>query len=113
MAQALLSAVGIARRAHRRRCLGPRERYLASHFLRHLLDVVMLRAMMMMFYLIGNGKGPRGRDDEHNVTGDYYRRSRRGAQAGVFHRHALRARRWARRSWGAVDTHVLPAVVHG
>ena len=78
MAQALLTAVGLG-------LLGlvgtPCSACLAAPTIsRHIsfgifsTMLTLLAHSMMMFYLIGKGKGGQGRDGRAQLTGDYYRR---------------------------------------
>ena len=76
--------------------------------------ITLLAHSMMMFYLIGKGKAVKDAMSEHGVTGDYYRRVA-AARKPVFSigTLAMAVTMVAAILGASVDTHVMPAIVHG
>jgi len=117
MAQALLSAVGLGLLGMVVAVfLGLRGTDISRHITFGIFStmVILLAHSMMMFYLIGKGKAVKDAMQEHNVTGDYYRRIA-AARKPVFSigTFAMVATMVAAILGASVDTHVLPPIVHG
>jgi hypothetical protein len=116
MAQALLTAVGIAlagltATAYFGLSGGDVARHISYGFFSSL--ITLLAHSMMMFYLIGKGKAVKDAMAEGQLTGDHYRRIA-AARKPVFSigTLAMAVTMVAAILGGGVDTGVLPPMVH-
>ena len=116
MAQALLTAVGIAvaglvATVYLGLIGGDVSRHISFGFFSRL--VTLLAHSMMMFYLIGKGKAVKDAMAEGGLTGDYYRRIA-AARKPVFSigTLAMAVTMIAAILGAGVDTGVLPPMVH-
>jgi hypothetical protein len=116
MAQALLSAVGIALVGLVTTAVfGLRGTDVSRHIAFGIFStmITLLAHSMMMFYLIGKGKAVKDAMKEHNVGGDFYRRIG-AARKPVFSigTLAMVVTMVAAIMGASVDTGVLPPTIH-
>ena len=116
MAQALVSAVGIALVGLVATLVfGLTGTDVSRHIAFGIFStmITLLAHSMMMFYLIGKGKAVKDAMKEHNVAGDYYARIG-AARKPVFSigTLAMAVTMVAAIMGASVDTGVLPPIVH-